>query len=382
MAEALARRGLAVQGLTSTVFEHGQDVDVGAWLRERGFRFEICGRDSWSLDARGLRSGESIHYWLSVRGVSLALHPSPIAGPHEPDDVEREEFLRLFDEALEGFRPDVLVNYGGDLLAQEVRARARAQGISVIFALHNFNYHSSSPFVNVEAVIVPSRFAADHYRKSLGLDCTVLPCLVDARRARVESRDPRYMAFVNPSLEKGVYPFARIADEMGQRRPDIPILVVESRGSEATLVDCGIDLRAHGNVFLMGNTPDPRDFWGVTKVCLLPSLWWENQPLVAVEAMLNGIPVIGSDRGGIPETLGDSGVVLPLPERLTQFTRELPTPEEVAPWVEAVIRLWDDADWYAEHSRRASAESRRWDPEVLEPQYVRFFSEIKSKAKS
>ncbi len=74
------------------------------------------------------------------------------------------------------------------------------------------------------------------------------------------------MTFVNPSPEKGVHAFARIADELGRSRPDIPLLVVESRGSEATLLACGIDLRPHANVFLMSQTPDPRDFWGLTRV--------------------------------------------------------------------------------------------------------------------
>ncbi len=109
----------------------------------------------------------------------------------------------------------------------------------------------------------------------------------------------------------------------------------------------------------MAHTSDPREFWGVTKVCLLPSLWWENQPLVAVEAMLNGIPLIGSDRGGIPETLGGAGIVLPLPDRITPATRMLPTAEEVEPWVEAVIRLFDDPAFYEEHRRKALAEARR-----------------------
>ncbi|MGC8641926.1 MAG: glycosyltransferase family 4 protein, partial [Isosphaeraceae bacterium] len=159
-------------------------------------------------------------------------------------------------------------------------------------------------------------------------------------------------------------------------------LVVEGRGWEKTLVDCGLDLRVHGNVSLMSHTSDPRQFWEVTKLCLMPSLWWENQPLVTVEAMLNGIPIIGSDRGGIPETLGKSGVVLPLPDRLTPATRFLPTPEEIAPWVEAVIRLWDDQRYYDEHRRLAAAESHRWAPEVLEPRYARLFNDVRPAARS
>ncbi|MDR3622861.1 MAG: glycosyltransferase [Paludisphaera borealis] len=227
-------------------------------------------------------------------------------------------------------------------------------------------------------MIVPSRFAADHYRTSLGLDCTVLPCLVDFDRVRATAPEPRYVTFVNPSYEKGVYVFARIADELGRRRPDIPLLVVEGRGSERTLADCRIDLRVHGTVNLMDNTRDPREFWGVTRLCLVPSLCRESQGLVAVEAMINGVPVVAGDRGGLPETLGAAGVVLPLPERLTPFTRELPSAEEVAPWVDAIIRLWDDAGARDDLARRGRAEAGRWDSAALEPAYARFFNEVRA----
>ena len=73
-------------------------------------------------------------------------------------------------------------------------------------------------------------------------------------------------------------------------------------------------------------TTDPRRFWRLTKICLMPSLWWENQPLVAVEAMINGIPVVGSDRGGIPETLGDGGCAFPCPSGSRRRARSCPRP--------------------------------------------------------
>ena len=134
------------------------------------------------------------------------------------------------------------------------------------------------------------------------------------------------MTFVTPSLEKGVYVFARIADELGRQRPDIPILVVEGRGTEQTLVDCGIDLRPEAMSASWPTRPPRAFFWGVTRVCLMPSLCRESQPLVAIEAMANGIPVIGSDRGGIPEVLGKAGIVLSLPERLTPTSRNSSRP--------------------------------------------------------
>ena len=250
------------------------------------------------------------------------------------------------------------------------------------FALHNLSYAFADPFTTTDAVIVPSRFAAEYYRRTLGLECTVLSDLVNLGRVWVEDRDPRYLTFVNPSYEKGVYAFARIADELGRRRPDIPILVVESRGTERTVADCGLDLRRHGTVHFMGHTHDPRHFWGVTRICLMPSLAAETQGLAAMEAMTNGIPVIASDRGALPETVGGGGIVLPLPERLTPATRFLATADEVAPWVEAIIRLWDDEATYRELCREARSEARRWDPEVLEPQYVRFFEHVRPRTEA
>ena len=95
----------------------------------------------------------------------------------------------------------------------------------------------------------------------------------------------------------------------------------------------------------------------------MPSLWWENQPLVAIEAMINGIPVIGSNRGGIPETLGEGGFALPLPNRLTPLTKIVPSAEEVEPWVETIIRLWDDRAPFQEQVAKARTEAKCWHPE-------------------
>lgn len=220
-------------------------------------------------------------------------------------------------------------------------------------------------------MLVASSFAAEHYRATLGLRCTVLPNLVDVERARAAERDPRYVVFVNPTPEKGVAVFARIADELGRRRPDIPLLVVEGKGTEADVAACGLDLRRHGNVFFLAHTSDPRRFWRPARLCLLPFLVEENQPLTAVEAMLNGVPVLGADRGGLPETIGRGGLVLPVPP--AEPRRRLPTAEEVAPWVEAILRLRDDPPAEEGLRRAALAESRRWAPRELEPRYERFF---------
>jgi len=375
--EGLARRGWPVAAVCSTVFEGQRELDPLQWPVGLDLATESISipPGPFTPQGGGWRALRRV-----IRGVDVLIHRSPSSRPHQPDECEAREFLKLYEVFQEEFRPDVVLSFGGDSLAAGARRLARTGGVASVFALHNFSYRDNASFTDTDAIIAPSRFAAAYYSKILRRECRALSNLVDLARVRADRRDPRYVTFVNPSYEKGVYAFARIADELGRKRPDIPLLVVESRGTERTLVDCGIDLRDHGNVSMMGHTPDPRQFWGVTKIALVPSLCWETQSLVAVEAMINGIPVIGSERGAIPETVGDAGLILGLPPRLTQATRELHTADEVRHWIKAIIGLWDDAAWYGEMSSRALAESKRWLPEVLEAQHVEFFENLRPEA--
>jgi len=76
--------------------------------------------------------------------------------------------------------------------------------------------------------------------------------------------------------------------------------------------------------------------------------------------MMNGIPVIGSTRGALPEVIGEAGLLLDIPERITPETRELPTDEEILPWKQAIERLWDDRECYAEIANQAKSRVELW----------------------
>ena len=294
-----------------------------------------------------------------------------------PRPAEVGAVLEFFRRYLEVLRPDVLLTYGGDPATVGMIDLARRREIPVVFAIHNLGYRKAPPLTTVDHRIVASEFACRHYRDKVGLDCHALPNPVDWDRVRVDDHQPRFVTFVNPVLEKGACAFVRIAHELGRRRPDIPLLVVESRGTRENLAALGLGRDDFVNVQMMPNTTDPRRFYDLTRIALLPSLCPENQPLVAVESMINGIPVIGSDRGGIPEVLGDCGFVLPLPDRLTPTGRIVPEADEVEPWVETIIRLWDDRASYQEQSLKARAEAMRWHPDRVRPLYAEFFRDVR-----
>ena len=278
-------------------------------------------------------------------------------------------FLAACELFLARFRPDVVWTYGGDPLSLAVQHIAKQQGIPILFAVHNSTYTDRAVFGMADRVVVPAEFSRTYYRQALGLTCDVLPSVVNWEAAEVSDRRGRYLTFINPEGIKGVFVFARIARELARRRPDIPILVAQGRSRFGALGDPALGLAAHlcgqfpvepacdgRNIATMPFVPVPRAFYPAvysrTKLLLMPSLCNETFGLVAAEAMLNGIPVLASDRGALPETIGNAGFLFEIPAKYTPKTREVPTAEEVEPWVETIIRLWDDA---AEYERRSKA---------------------------
>jgi len=69
--------------------------------------------------------------------------------------------------------------------------------------------------------------------------------------------------------------------------------------------------------------------------------------------------------------------VIDIPEQYTPETLIVPATEEVEPWVETIIRLWDDEALYRECSEKARAHAQRWHPDRLGPMYADFFRNVR-----
>jgi glycosyltransferase involved in cell wall biosynthesis len=52
---------------------------------------------------------------------------------------------------------------------------------------------------------------------------------------------------------------------------------------------------------------------GRSRFAVLPSEWYENGPMAALEALASGLPMVGTDIGGIPEMIEDgvNGIIVP-----------------------------------------------------------------------
>jgi glycosyltransferase involved in cell wall biosynthesis len=75
---------------------------------------------------------------------------------------------------------------------------------------------------------------------------------------------------------------------------------------------------------------------------------------VATEAQFSGIPVIATNDGGLPESVGDGGILV---ERNANIVE----------WHNALRELWDDKEKYRMYSNRARIWSQRKEinPEIL-----------------
>jgi hypothetical protein len=107
MMESLRRSAFAVEALSGMGPDATEHANPGAWLMSRGIAYEEVAGSAWSVGAGGILQDRPLHFRLEFRGVPVTLCGGGGVKPHTPDGIAPREFLRLFDEALGRFRPDV-----------------------------------------------------------------------------------------------------------------------------------------------------------------------------------------------------------------------------------------------------------------------------------
>jgi glycosyltransferase involved in cell wall biosynthesis len=323
-----------------------------------------------------------------VGGVPVTLLMTRHHDELRPNRREASQYSALVTGLLDQFAPDQLIACNGHPMIFAAMQEAKRRSIATAFAVRGFGYYERRYFEHVDHVFTCSQFLSDVYAQKIGLRSTPLEPPIDWSTvvAPVESR--AFVTFVHPSPHKGLYLFARLADMLGQRRPDIPVLVVQSGHSGGALNAIpGVDFSRYPQIMAAPAVPTPADYFALTKILLVPSVWDEPFGRVAAEAMINAIPPIVGNRGSLPHVVGGDasagggGRVLALPDWLTVDTKRLPAEAEVEPWYRAICDLWDDQTIYASIATRArQIADERYTEAVSRQKHVDYFTSLRAQA--
>lgn len=269
------------------------------------------------------------------------------------DRVE-EEFPRL----LNSFDPDVV--WSNSFLGWPLLRRAREEGRAAVWYVQDRrpdpdDLRRAADF-DVRMIAV-SRFTRNRVVQASGGSCDVLYPLVTEPNYVVDAEPERFVTFINPRPVKGYKTFLAIAEMMRE----VSFLVVEAWPLGEGRSEVERELASLGNVRFLRQLADSREIYRKTKLLLTPSIVEEGGPRVIREAQLNGIPVLGSYRGGIPEMVGAGGIVIE-------------NYEDASAWAGAIRRVLKDPLYYEDLAGAALRNSQR--EEFMTDTIVRQFKKV------
>lgn len=268
----------------------------------------------------------------------------------------------IFVTMLDNYQPDMVMGYGRDGISIGLRREAKMRGITTAYVLHT-GEDTDFSFIDCDCMFTPSEATARLYHESNGIAATAVGQFIDKQRIlatnRAQSENVKYVTLVNPNPLKGLAIFVKLQEMFSQKHPEIPFLVINVRG------DFSSDLKFLHNkdgspydalyskdIEILEHRQDPRFIYDISRVIVMPSVWHETWGCVATEAVMNGIPVLASKSGGLPEAVREGGILLDAPESTQKDHLCVPDDDEISPWVEALERCLNE-DW-TEVCRRAS----------------------------
>lgn len=223
------------------------------------------------------------------------------------------------------FRPNVYGRMAGAVL--------RPSGLKIVAHYHNDYSDKWDPEAQcverrlaavTDAGIAVSAAVAGHVAECVGTVCKLAENGIDRARVTGGNRAKGRAALGVPAdaylvglvgrvcRQKGIDTFVTAAIMAATQRPDVCFVVIgdaedqpllarmTTRISEADLAD---------RIHFAGHRDDMADMLAALDLLTAPSRW-EGFGLMLAEAMSAGVPVIASTVGGMPDVLGDAGLLV------------------------------------------------------------------------
>ena len=111
------------------------------------------------------------------------------------------------------------------------------------------------------------------------------------------------LSIASLTVNKGHEVIIRAMKQVVDRHPNARCLIVGDGKEKMCLEDLVGSLGLQGRVFLLGMQPDVSPFLRLADVLVLGSVEREGLSVALIEGAAAGIPLVGSDLGGIPEVI-------------------------------------------------------------------------------
>jgi len=184
----------------------------------------------------------------------------------------------------------------------------------------------SSPLL----VIFPSQWLKGLYLKRkffVKSKINVLPNPVEVSRKMINPRQPNnnnftFLFLAQVEKHKGVFLLIEAFDKIKEKYSGIEVLIV---GNGSKIKEAGLKAEGNKNIKFLGWPGDEAvdKLLGRADCLVYPSLVYENCPNAIQRALMAGLPVIGSDLGGICELLSNGAGILFKPANLLDFIKKI-----------------------------------------------------------
>lgn len=268
--------------------------------------------------------GEDISFNLNDNNITFIYIRTKSRKLGDMISQEQRNFYAKFCAIINAFRPDVVMGAGTDMLSMVCFDEAHRRGIPTVYTLldgtpERFN------FPNIDVVITDSNATSNLYAASRKINSVVvgsfIPVIAPQDSNKVERKR---ITMVNPSVNKGLSIFLRLASLKGKELKNTKFTVCESYEGqflkEAALIHeaqsdkPAFDDKLLKSIEVLPPSANISEVLKESKALVVPSLSFEGVVNIAREAVSHGTPVLGTNQTGIAESIGDAGVLVELPQ--------------------------------------------------------------------
>ena len=194
------------------------------------------------------------------------------------------------------------------------RCNKDSLGASVAVTLESGLHRATKAYSSVSTLIAPSKFMADTVGKSGRFsNISHIPHFTELDRPQADPATSNRVFFAGRlSSEKGIGVLVDAVRMLSERNVDIGLDIAGDGPEQERLQALAADLdniTFHGRLDKQG----VNELFVSSAALVVPSTWHENQPMVILEAIAAGLPVVASDIGGISELVrdGETGALVP-----------------------------------------------------------------------